>query len=301
MAKPAVAILGLGIMGSGMARRLLSAHFPLTVYNRGQDKSRTFVGTAAFLAATPREAASRAQIVLSMIADDNASRNVWLGEDGALAGVSPGSVLIESSTLSLDWVHELAGKAANRSCTFLDAPVVGTKPHAESGELRFMVGGSIEAVQTAQPVFSVLGREVVYLGATGSGAFMKLVNNFICGVQAASFAEALAMIDAAGLDRAEAIPIITEGAPGSGIIRRMVDRMASNDFTPNFALRWMAKDLTYAVRVASERGLSLQTAAVALSIFQGAVADGYGDEDFAAVTKSSELRKDVHHSPSRSQ
>ena len=280
-------------MGSGMARRLLSKDFSVAVYNRGDARSLPFAGTAAFVAATPREAASRAQIIVSMVADDSASRNVWLGPKGALAGASPASVLIESSTLSVDWIQELATAAAERGCSFLDAPVVGTKPHAESGELRFMVGGSVEAVQAAQPVFSVLGREVVHLGPIGSGAFMKLVNNFVCGVQAASFAEALAMIDAAGLDRAEAVPIITEGAPGSGIIRRMVDRMASNDFAPNFALRWMTKDLTYALQVASERGLSLKTAAVALSIFQGALADGHGDEDFAAVTKSSELQKEV--------
>lgn len=286
-------------MGSGMARRLLSKHFALSVYNRGQARSLPFADTAAFLAATPREAASRAQIVLSMVADDSASRDVWLGEEGALAGVSPGSVLIESSTLSVDWIQELARAAAERGCPFLDAPVVGTKPHAESGELRFMIGGSAEAVQKAQPVFSVLGREVIFLGPTGSGAFMKLVNNFVCGVQAASFAEALAMIDAAGLDRAEAVPIITEGAPGSGIIRRMVDRMASKDFSPNFALRWMTKDLTYALQVASERGLSLKTAAVALSIFQAAVADGHGDEDFAAVTKSSAVHKDICSTPNR--
>jgi len=286
MSKPNVAILGLGIMGSGMASRLLSAGFPLTVYNRNREKSIPFGDASAFIATSPREAASRAQIILSMVADDSASRAVWLGENGALTGVSPGSVLIESSTLSVGWVKELEAAGAQRGCEFLDAPVTGTKPHAASGELLFLVGGSADALDAARSVFSVLGRDAVHLGPTGSGALMKLINNFMCGVQAASFAEAVALIDAGGLDRAKAASILSGGAPGSGIVKRMADRVATNDFTPNFALRWMAKDLAYALDGASRNGVALQTASAALSVFEQAIAEGLGNEDFSAVTKS---------------
>jgi 3-hydroxyisobutyrate dehydrogenase len=290
MAKPRVAILGLGIMGTGMADRLLSANFPLAVYNRNREKSVPFAEAGAFTAESPRDAASRSEIILSMVGDDAASRNTWLGENGALAGASPGSVLIESSTLSGDWIQELAAKAAERGCRFLDAPVTGTKPHAASGELVFLVGGSAEALDAARPVFSVLGRDVVHLGAVGSGSLMKLINNFVCGVQAASFAEAVAMIDAGGLDRTKAVSILTGGAPGSGIVKRMADRIAASDFTPNFALRWMAKDIGYAIDDASKNGISLQTADAALSVFKQAIAEGHGDEDFSAVSRSSKRR-----------
>jgi 3-hydroxyisobutyrate dehydrogenase len=290
MSKPRVAILGLGIMGSGMANRLLSANFPLTVYNRNREKAVPFADAGAFIAASPREAASRSEIILSMVGDDTASRDVWLGQSGALAGASPNTVLIESSTLSGGWIQELAAKAANRGCRFLDAPVTGTKPHAASGELLFLVGGSAEALNAARPVFSVLGRDVVHLGPVGSGALMKLVNNFLCGVQAASLGEAVSLIDAGGLDRAKALSILTGGAPGSGIVKRVAERVATNDFTPDFALHWMAKDLTYGLREASDKGLSLQTAAAALAVFQSAIAEGYGDEDFSAVSKSPKKR-----------
>jgi len=290
MSKPKVAILGLGIMGSGMANRLLSANFPLTVYNRNREKCIPFASAGAFVAVSAREATSRSEIILSMVGDDAASRDVWLGESGALAGASPNAVLIESSTLSGGWIQELAAKAASRGCRFLDAPVTGTKPHAASGELLFLVGGSAEALDAARPVFSVLGRDTVHLGPVGSGAMMKLVNNFLCGVQAASLGEAVSMIDAGGLDRAKALSILTGGAPGSGIVKRVAERVAANDFTPNFALHWMAKDLTYALREASDKGLSLQTAAAALAIFQSAIAEGYGDEDFSAVSKSRKKR-----------
>src|SRR5215469_5887952 len=123
MSKPNVAILGLGIMGAGMAGRLLSASFPLTVYNRNREKAVPFLNGGAFAAATPREAALRSQIVISMVANDDASRDVWLGEQGALAGSAAGSLLMECSTLTANWIHELASKAAERRCRFLDAPV----------------------------------------------------------------------------------------------------------------------------------------------------------------------------------
>lgn len=287
MSKPSIAILGLGIMGAGMARRLLAANFPLAVYNRNREKSVPFGTDGAFVASSPRDAASRAQIVLSMVSDDSASRNVWLGENGALTSAAANSLLIESSTLSVGWIQELAAKAAERQCQFLDAPVTGTKPHAESGQLLFLVGGSADALDAARSVFSVLGRDVVHLGPTGSGALMKLVNNFLCGVQAASFGEAMSLVDAGGLDRTKAISILNGGAPGSGILKRIADRMAANDFSPTFALRWMAKDVTYALADASARGVSLQTASAALSVLQQAIAQGHGDEDFAAVTKLS--------------
>ena len=288
MSKPRVAIIGLGIMGSGMAGRLLSANFPLTVYNRNRDKSAPFAGAGATVAGSPREAASKADIIISMVADDVASREVWLGDNGALAGVPRGSVLIECSTLTVGWIKELAAAATQRGCELLDAPVTGTKPHAASGELSFLIGGSEAAIATVQPVLSAMGHEFIHLGPTGSGALMKLINNFMCGVQAASLAEAESLIGAGGLNMEKALAILTNGAPGSGLVKRAAARAAANDFVPNFPLRLMAKDLGYAIDEAAHHGCSLQTASSALAIFKDAIAKGYGDQDFSAVIKSQE-------------
>jgi 3-hydroxyisobutyrate dehydrogenase len=287
MSKPSVAFLGLGIMGGGMAHRLLANGFPLTVYNRDAEKCKPFASTAAHVAGTPREAAIRGQIVISMVANDDASRGIWLGENGALVGAARDSLMIESSTLSGKWIHELAAKAAARGCRFLDAPVTGTKPHAAAGELLFMVVGDADAVAAAKPVFSVMGRETIHMGATGAGTLMKLVNNFVCGVQAASISEALSLIEAGGLDRGKALSILIGGAPGSGIVKRVAERVGVTDSTPNFMLRWMAKDLSYALAEASAKDISLQTAAAALAVFQRAISEGYGDEDFSSVAKAS--------------
>ncbi len=273
-------------MGTGMAGRLLAAGFPLAVYNRNREKAKPFANAGAIVAGTPREAAAKAEIVISMVADDGASRGVWLGENGALAGATSGTVLIESSTLTVGWVTELAAAAAQRGCDLLDAPVTGTKPHAASGELRFLVGGSAAALERARPVLSVLGQEIIHFGPTGSGALMKLINNFVCGVQAASLAEAVALIEAAGLDSAKALPILTNGAPGSPLVKTLAARSASGDPTVNFVLRLMAKDLTYALGEGTGRGIPMQTAASALAVFKDAIAAGRGEKDLSAVIGS---------------
>lgn len=286
MSKPRVAVLGLGIMGGGMASRLLSQGFPLSVYNRNRERAAKFAQAGALVAASPREAAARSEVILSMVADDGASRSIWFGDEGALAGAAPGSLLLESSTLSVGWVRELAAAAAEKKCEFLDAPVTGTKPHAAAGELFFMVGGSTAGFERAREVLSVLGREVMYLGPSGSGALLKLINNFVCGVQAASFAEAISLIRLSGLNREKSVSVLGSSALASPLIKRMLTAMAADDFTPNFPLKLMAKDIGYAIGEAAKRGLPLQTAAPALQVFKHAVGQGLGDEDFSAVVKS---------------
>ncbi len=277
-------------MGSGMAQRLLAGDFPVLVYNRNPEKAKLFAGRGAFVAATPREAAERSEIIISMLADDNASRNVWLGTSGAMSAASAGSVLIESSTVGVAWVKELASAAATRGCELLDAPVTGSKPQAASGDLLFLVGGPESALTRARPVLSALGRDIVHFGPNGSGAMMKLVNNFMSGVQAASLAEAMSMINASGLDRAKAISVLTNGAPGSPLVKLLSSRATAGDFDPNFLLRLMAKDLEYALRESARYGINLVTPAAALAVFQKAIAEGYGENDFSAVIESSVRR-----------
>lgn len=281
--QPSVAICGLGTMGIGMAGRLLAASYPLTVYNRTPEKADALVKAGARAASSPREAAANADVIIGMVADDNASREVWLGERGALAGARRGSLLIESSTLTVTWIHELARAAAEHGCEFVDAPVTGSKSQAEAGELLFLAGGAESAVERARPALSAMGRGVVHVGKTGSGALLKLVNNFLCAVQTASMGEALAWMEAAHLDVDKAVKVLGEGAPGSPILRRTADRLKLEDFTPAFSLRLMIKDLMYAIKEGSHNGIQLQTAAAALSRFREAEQEGFGGQDFAAV------------------
>jgi 3-hydroxyisobutyrate dehydrogenase len=269
-----------------MASRLLSMEFPVTVYNRTREKVEKYAASGALVADTSREASARADVVIAMVADDAASRGVWLGPDGALAGAAPGTLLLDSSTISVAWVKELAAAAAEKGCEFLDAPVTGTKPHASSGELFFMVGGSATGFDRAREVLSALGREVLHLGPTGSGALIKLINNFVCGVEAASFAEAMALVNASGLDREKSKSVLGNSALASPLIKRMLTSMGTNDFTPNFPLKLMAKDIGYAIDEAGRIGVPLHTALPALDVFRNAVEKGLGDQDFSAVVKA---------------
>ncbi len=271
-------------MGAGMAGRVLTAGYPLAVYNRNPDKTGPFLKVGAYVARTPRDAAARADIIITMLADDNASRAVWLDKDtGALAGAARGTWLVESSTASVQWIHELAAAAKKHECELLDAPVTGSKPQAAAGELLFLVGGSAEALAAVRPVLAVMSRDILHLGPIGSGATLKLINNFLCGVQAASLAEAMALLTASGLDKEKSVAVLTGGAPGSPLVKILTTRAAANDFNPNFVLRLMAKDLTYAREEGARHGVAMNTATPAIADFEKAIAGGYGDKDFSAV------------------
>jgi 3-hydroxyisobutyrate dehydrogenase len=285
MTKPRVALIGLGVMGTGMARRLLGAGFPLSVYNRNPERAAPLVAEGAQAAASPREAAARADVIVSMVADDAASRGVWLGDSGALAGAARGSVLVESSTLTVGWIEELAREAAAAGCELIDAPVAGSKSHAASGELLFLVGGSAAALEKARPALAAMGRGVVHVGGTGRGALLKLINNFLGAVQAASLAEALALVERSGLDRDKALEVLTNGAPGSPLVKTLAPRMAAKDYTTNFALKLMAKDMGYAIGEGRRHGVTLSTAATALELYRRAVELGHGERDFAAIVE----------------
>jgi len=283
MSNPRIAFLGLGIMGCGMARQLLAKRFPVTVFNRNAEKSMALGKEGATIAASPAEAAATADVIVSMLADDTASRSLWLGENGALAAAAKGTLSIECGTVTVGWIQELSAATARHGCELLDAPVTGSKTQAASGELKFLVGGSVSALHRARPVLSAMGTSIAHLGPSGSGALMKLINNFVCGVQIASLAEALVMIERSGLDRGPALEILTGGAPGSPLVKTISTRMTTADFTPNFLLRLMAKDLGYAIAEGGKLAINLTTAEAALGLFQQGIAGGHGEQDISAV------------------
>jgi 3-hydroxyisobutyrate dehydrogenase len=266
-----------------MAANLLKAGFKLTVYNRTEAKAHPLVAAGARYAATPAEAAQGASIIIGMLADDAASREVWMGDDGALNSVGKSTIAIESSTVSPAWITELAALAAAHGAEFLDAPVTGSRTQAAEGQLTFLVGGSASVLETATPALKAMSKEIVHLGLTGSGARMKLINNFLCAVQAASFAEGLAWIERSGLDPQKAVALLTGGAPGSPMFRAMGDRMLNHNYTVNFLLRLLAKDVRYAQAEAAAWKLDLQTAEGPQRLFENAIAAGYGEQDMASV------------------
>jgi 3-hydroxyisobutyrate dehydrogenase len=289
MTKTSVALLGLGTMGSGMATNLLKAGFPLAIYNRTAAKAEAFASLGARVASTPADAAKGANVIIAMLSDDDASREAWTGKDGALAAAEKGSVLVDASTLSPAWVGELAELAEERGLSLLDAPVTGSRVQAETAQLVFLVGGAEEALAIATPVLQSMSKGILHLGPTGSGAKLKLLNNFLCGVQVASLAEGMAWLERSGLDVEKSLEFLKSGNPGSPLIGAVSARMASRSYGVNFLLTLMAKDLRYAEDAAAAVGVDLTTAANAQALFNAAAAEGYADQDMASVVEP--LRK----------
>jgi 3-hydroxyisobutyrate dehydrogenase len=290
MAETKIALLGLGLMGSGMAGRLLDAGYPLTIWNRNPGKTQALADRGARVAGSPREAATGAAVVISMLADVPVCRDVWLGRGEAILGAAPGTILVESSTITVEWVHELDRAAREHGCELVDAPVTGSKPQAAAGQLLFLAGGSSAALDKITPILKSMGRDVVHVGPVGSGARLKLINNFLSGSQVAALAEALSLIERSGLDTQKALGVLTEGAPGSPLVKLLSGRMTARQYEPNFLLRLMAKDLRYAVSEAENQGLDLDMGRAALRVFEHAIAAGQGEDDMSAVVEQFRLR-----------
>jgi len=284
---PQVALLGLGVMGSGIAHNLLKAGYTLSVYNRTPSKAAPFAELGARVAATPREAAQGADLVISMVGDDVASQAVWIGEGGALSVVQANAILVECSTISLDWARDLAQRCTALGLAFLDAPVTGSKDAAEAGELRLLVGGDAEVLELARPLLESFSRRIDHYGPNGAGVVAKLINNLMGAVQAAALAEGLVLAERAGLNMEQVVALVINGAPGSPIVKGKAARMAARDYEDTqFALRWMHKDATYALRAAAEFGVPMFTVAAARELYQLARNLGLDEADFAAVAEA---------------
>jgi 3-hydroxyisobutyrate dehydrogenase len=279
-----VAILGLGIMGGGMAANWLAKGFEVSVWNRTRAKAEPLAAKGAKLAATPRDAAQGADFIFAMVSDDDASRSVWLGPDGALAGAKSGAIGVESSTLTPDWIRELGGHAHAKGCGFLDAPVGGSRPAADAGELRFFVGGDPQTYEAARPALAAVGSRMDLLGPLGAGATWKLINNQLGAGQIAALAEALEVARKAGFKDEQISELILGGPAASPMVKLKLPRMLAQGFEPaDFALNLMLKDARYAAALAQSFGTPAGMIEGAVKAFARADAKGLGAKDIAAV------------------
>ncbi len=279
-----IAVIGLGAMGFRMAQKLLAADYEVTVYNRTKERAAPLASEGAFIADTPREAAQKADIVISMVTDVNASRKIWLdGETGAINGLRKDSVAIESSTLTVAWVKELGQTLSNRGADFLDAPVVGSRPQAEAGELTYLVGGDAETVGKVESVLSVMGSMVNYVGEVGAGTMMKLAVNALFGIQVAAFGELLGTLKKFGFDEAKTVELFGALPVTSPALKRVGGLMVSHNFAPNFPIHLVEKDLGYLAETADSLDSSATMAKSAQELFARAKGKGFAEEDISGV------------------
>lgn len=278
-----VAFIGLGAMGSEMAGNLLKAGFTLRVWNRSAARAQRFVQAGAVVCETPAKAVAGARFVVSMVADDHASRDVMLGKDGVVGAASSGTIIIDSSTNTPALAREIARAAAARDVRYLDAPVSGSIAQAHGRELVFMIGGEAAAIEEAKPVLEAMGRMTKHMGTSGAGATIKLINNMLSGTMSAALAEAMSVAEAAELDPALVQEVLGEGAAGSRLVRTKIPKMLGRDFSPQFQLALMEKDMRYFLSLAQEMDRPAPIASVVRSQYQGARRAELGGLDVAAV------------------
>jgi len=281
-----IAFVGLGRMGRGMAGRLLDAGHELVVVNRTPDRAAGLVARGATQAATPREAAAGADAVVVMVSDDEASRSVWLGADGVLAGdVAPGTLALDCSTLSHDWLLELAAAVQGRGLRFLDCPVTGLPDAAAAGELTLLVGADAHDLAAAGPVLEPMAKAVLHFGPVGTGNAYKLAINLMGAVQISAAAELLAIVERAGLDLDQvADAVATSQAASPQVVRntrRMVAMSHADDVV--FAGRLRRKDTAYGVALADSLGVDAAFGRVALGRLDELLAAGLGEQNESGI------------------
>ncbi|UUY07270.1 NAD(P)-dependent oxidoreductase [Pseudomonas sp. J452] len=279
-----VAFIGLGVMGSPMAGHLARKGHQVCVYNRSAAKAAAWVAQfAGESAATPREAAQGAELVMTCVGNDDDLRSVVLGVDGAFAGMAPGSVLVDHTTASADVARELAVLAAERELGFLDAPVSGGQAGAENGALTVMVGGEQAFYERAAPVIDSYAKMVKLMGPVGSGQLTKMVNQICIGGLVQGLAEALHFAQCAGLDGHAAMEVISKGAAQSWQLENRHQTMLAGKFDFGFAVDWMRKDLSILLDEARRNGAQLPVTALVDQFYADVQAMGGGRWDTSSL------------------
>jgi 3-hydroxyisobutyrate dehydrogenase-like beta-hydroxyacid dehydrogenase len=278
-----VAFIGLGAMGSRMAMNVHAAGIKLRVYNRDKAKTKPFADKGIEVADSIAAAVKGADFVVSIIADDAATRAVMLGEAGVVASASKGTIVLDSSTNSPAMVKEVAAAAAKKGIVYLDAPVSGSLAQAQGKELVFLVGGDQAGFDKAQPLFSAMGRLAKRIGGTGAGATLKLINNMISATLTAALVEAAMTAEAAGLDKDATVEILSEGAAGCRLTKTKLPKMLKRDYAPQFQIALMDKDVRYYLAMAQDLDVPTPVSSAVRSQYQGARRASLGGLDTAGL------------------
>ena len=286
-----VGLIGLGLMGRPMGLNLLKAGYCLTVWNRTASRAESLVAAGAKLANSPEEVASSSDALITIVSDPPALEGVlWGGSGsrqsaGALGSLKPGSIYMDSSTVSPALARKIAAASTERQIAFLDAPVTGGTWGAEKGELVFMVGGDAEVLKDAEPILSVLGKRWFHLGPNGAGQTIKLAMNLILALQVDALAEALALVTAAGFEGEKLVEVLQSSMARAAVLDVKAPLLLKGEYPPSFPLRLMHKDMGLALELAKEAGVALPAAAAAYATYSAVKAAAKQDLDYAAVMK----------------
>ncbi|MBB5721202.1 3-hydroxyisobutyrate dehydrogenase [Loktanella ponticola] len=281
-----LAFLGLGVMGYPMAGHLQAAGHDVTVYNRTAAKADAWVKEhGGSSAATPRDAAAGADLVMACVGNDDDLRSVTLGDDGAFAGMIDGTIFVDHTTVSAAVTAELFAAAADKGIGFVDAPVSGGQAGAENGQLSIMCGGVQAQYDTAEKVITTYAKLCRRIGDSGAGQMTKMCNQIAIAGLVQGLSEALHFADKAGLDGESVVEVISQGAAGSWQMSNRYKTMIADEFDHGFAVDWMRKDLAICLATADDNGASLPVTALVDQFYKDVQKLGGGRWDTSSLLK----------------
>lgn len=280
---PQVGFVGLGVIGLPMAERLLAQGIPLAVWNRTPEKAQALASKGAALAATPRDLAARCDIVITMVSDGAALRELVHRADGIAAGLAAGKVHLDMSTVDAITSAELASFYVSRNAHFVHAPVLGNKGHAAAGELLIFAGGSAAAREKCAPIFRALGRKTWEWDEPHKGTCTKLACNLMLGGMIELLSESIALLARAGVEGSTLLEILGMSALAAPIFQAKGAAMIARKFMPSFYLRHMLKDLRLAAEAGAQLGVDLPAARAIRDVYGAAAQAGYADSDYSSI------------------
>jgi 3-hydroxyisobutyrate dehydrogenase-like beta-hydroxyacid dehydrogenase len=286
--------IGLGYLGSRVARRLAAAGFPMVVYDRDREKTRELAALGATVAPNPETLAEEADVVLSCLPSDAAVKAVYLGTGKVLESARPGARIIELSTIAPGTSQLVYNAAAKVDLSMLDVAISGSTPAAEAGKLTLFGGGDLEVFESVQPIFAPIANQWFYMGPSGSGVAMKLVVNTLLGLGMQSIAEAVALGSGLGLPRELLLDVLAKTAVVAPAHAGKLATAKRNDYAPQFPIRLMYKDFGLVLTAAAQYGLSMP-ATEAAAVVNSAEAESGGEEDFSAVIRRMEQQVGLEH------
>ena len=274
-----VAFLGLGIMGQSMATNLVKAGHEVTAWNRTPGKQ----VEGARVASSPAEAAQGVEVVWMAVSDTAAVESVLFGSDGVESSLTEGMIVVDSSTISPSATRKFAERIAKKGAQYVESPMTGSKAGAESGTLLFIVGGEEQAIERLKPLYAAMGKKIFRMGEVGKGQSAKLVMNLQIALIYEGFAEALTLAAKLGVDAEKLISLVNASMVKSGVVEYKAPFVLGRDFSANFPLRLMRKDIRLALDAAKEVRVKLPGLETVEEIYEMAIEDGHADLDYAAT------------------
>jgi 3-hydroxyisobutyrate dehydrogenase len=287
MSKPTerIGFIGLGIMGKQMASNLMRRGYQLTVFNRSKKSVNELQLQGASVANSPQDVANKSDIVIDMVTDAPDVEQVLLGENGVISGSKEGLVVIDMSTNSPEIARSIASKLEKNGIEFLDAPVTGGDKGAREATLTIMVGGKMEVFGRCKPVFEAMGKEIVYMGSSGSGQAMKLCNQTAVAIHTLATCESLLLGSSEGLDLKDVLRVLTSGAANSWNLSNLGPKVAQRDYEPGFKAAHLLKDLRYVIQLSEKNRLALPGSSMVYQLFNSIMAEGQGEKGTQILAK----------------